>query len=170
VTDQVSIEPLAGHDRTEFFCGVAALDRYFREQVTQDIRRRVTNCFVAIAADGGLIAGYYTLAASSLALTDLPPAEMKRLPRYPVLPAVLIGRLAVDHRFRGRGIAGALLSDATQRAMRAEPGVFALIVDAKDDNAFGFYRHHGFTPLQSKPHALFLSIASASKVFVKPDR
>ena len=96
MTGTFIVEPLtAAHDRASFSCGVPALDRYLRELATQDIRRRVSNCFVALDATGK-IAGYYTFAATSLPLTELPPEQAKRLPRFPSFPACLIGRLAVD--------------------------------------------------------------------------
>src|ERR1700691_4402992 len=102
------IEPLGdAHDRTGFHCGEEALDRYFQTQATQDIRRRVANCFVAVDAASGQVAAYYTMAAASVPLVDLPPEEAKRLPRYPTLPAVRIGRLAVDQRYQCRGLGGA---------------------------------------------------------------
>jgi ribosomal protein S18 acetylase RimI-like enzyme len=165
VTEQVVIEPLGSHDRETFACGVSALDRYFREQVTQDIRRNVTNCFVAVGADSGLIAGYYTLAASSAQFSDLPLDITKRLPRYPALPAVLLGRLAVDQRFRGRGLGAVLLANAALRAIQSAPAVFTLLVDAKDENAVAFYRHHGFASLPSNSRRLFLPTASARAAF-----
>jgi len=162
---EFSIEPLgAGHDRKVFSCGVPALDRYLHELATQDIRRRISNCFVALNT-GGAIAGYYTLAAASLPLTDLSPDEAGRLPRYPLLPAALIGRLAVDQRFRGQGLGGALIIDAARRAAAADPAIFALIVDAKDEQAVTFYRHLGFSPFSSRPLSLYLSLATALKAW-----
>ena len=89
------------YDRSGFDCGVEALDRYLRMQVGQDSRKRVTACFMACPSGEQTIAGYYTLAATSIALTDLPPDLIKRLPRYPAVPATLLGRLAVDRRHRG---------------------------------------------------------------------
>lgn len=88
-------------DRKNFNCGSEALNRYFREQVTQDIRRRVAGCFVATDDDLN-IAGYYTLAAASILLKDLPQDIAKKLPRYPTVPAVRMGRLAVDEKYKGR--------------------------------------------------------------------
>src|SRR5215471_14107193 len=127
------LEPLcAEHDRTLFRCGDEVLDRYFQTQATQDIRRRIANCFVAIESATGRIAAYYTLSAASIPLVDLPQEEIKRLPRYPTLPAVRIGRLAVDERFQGRGLGAALLADAAQRTLRAPAAAFALLVDAKN--------------------------------------
>jgi ribosomal protein S18 acetylase RimI-like enzyme len=164
VTDTYRCEALAAHHvRERFRCGVAELDRYFRQLVTQDIRRRVTTCFVAVAADG-IVAGFYTLASAGIPVNDLPPEVARRLPRYPVLPAARIGRLAVDSGYRRRGIGGILVMDAAARALRAEQANFALLVDAKDESAAAFYRHHGFAALASRPHTLFLPLATAAKL------
>lgn len=93
----------------DFSSGAEPLDRYLRELATQDIKRKVSNCFVALD-DADVIAGYYTFAATSLPLTELSPEEKMRLPRYALLPAGLIGRLAVDRRFQGQRLGGALIS------------------------------------------------------------
>jgi GNAT superfamily N-acetyltransferase len=136
------IEPLGKHDRAGFFCGVEALDRYFRTQAGQDGRKRVAACFVLVddaAGPDGRVAGYYTLSAASIALAELPPALAKRLPRYPVVPATLLGRLAVDRGYRGRGLGEALLFDAFIRSLRSEIASFAFVADAKDEAAQAFY-------------------------------
>ncbi len=152
------------HNRQAFSCDVDALDRYLQNQASQDVRRHISNCFVASPAEGAIIAGYYTLAATSIPMLDLPPAEAKRLPRYPVLPAALIGRLAVDRQYRRRDLGAALLFDAIQRAARAEAAVFTMVVDAKDEGALAFYRHFGFAPFASRPMSLFLPLATAMKL------
>jgi ribosomal protein S18 acetylase RimI-like enzyme len=149
----------AAHARAAFNCGSEPLERYLREQVTQDVRRRVAACFVALA-EGQRIAGYYTLASASLLLTDLPASVGKKLPRYPTVPAVRMGRLAVDQAFKGQGLGGALLADALDRAVRSEIAAYALIVDAKDEAAAAFYRHHGFIALPDSPFTLFLPLAT----------
>ena len=155
------IEALSSaHKRTGFSSGVEPLDRYFRELVTQDVKRRVSNCFVALDA-AGAIAGYYTLAAASLPLTELSADEKQRLPRYALLPAGIIGRLAVDQKYQGQGLGSALIIDAAARAARAEPAIFALIVDAKDDAVVTFYQRHGFRRFASRPASPFLPIATA---------
>ena len=151
-----------GHDRTGFSCGVEALDQYLRERARQDIRRRVSNCFVTVGPAGG-IAAYYTFAATGIPLIDLAPAVTRRLPRYPTVPAAMIGRLAVDQRFRGQGLGAALIVDALARAMRAEPAIFALVVDAKDDTASRFYQHLGFQRFASHPMRLYLPVAEAAR-------
>ncbi len=149
----------AAHDRAAFNSDSAPLNRYLREQVTQDVRRRVAACFVALA-DGQRIAGYYTLASASLLLADLPASTSKKLPRYPTVPAVRMGRLAIDQAFKGQGLGGALLADALDRAARAEIAAYALMVDAKDESAADFYRHHGFIALPDSPRTLFLPLAT----------
>ncbi|RUX09775.1 GNAT family N-acetyltransferase [Mesorhizobium sp. M8A.F.Ca.ET.059.01.1.1] len=160
------IEPLgASHTRKGFSCGVPALDHYLREQASQDVKRRVSNCFVAADRDVGLIAGYYTLAAASVPIASLPEDLTKRLPRYPVLPAILIGRLAVGTRYQGQRVGSTLIVDALRRCAQAAPASFALIVDAKDDKAAAFYLKHGFTPFQGRPLSMFLSVATALKLF-----
>jgi len=160
---EFQVAPLgATHNRKGFSCGVAALDRYLHELATQDIRRRISNCFVACDA-AGTVAAYYTFAATSFPLSDLPAEEAKRLPRYGVLPAGLIGRMAVDQRYRGRRLGGALVIDAARRAAGADPAVFALVVDAKDEAAVSFYEHLGFRRFASRPLTLFLPVATALK-------
>jgi GNAT superfamily N-acetyltransferase len=140
--------------RDGFSCGTDALDRYFREMVTQDIKRRVASCYVARDIDTGTVAGFYTLSASSVPLTDLPEAMRKKLPRYPSVPVARIGRLAVDGRFKGMKLGAALLWDAIDRAARSEVTVYAVAVDAKDEAAEGFYRHFGFVRLESAGRVL----------------
>lgn len=154
------VAPLdAEHDRTTFNCDSAPLNRYLREQVTQDVRRRVAACFVALA-DGNRIAGYYTLASASLLLGNLPASISKKLPRYPTVPAVRMGRLAVDQAYKGQGLGGALLADALDRAARSEIAAYALMVDAKDEAAAAFYQYHGFIALPDLPLTLFLPLAT----------
>lgn len=158
------LEPLSNnHDHSAFDCGEEILNRYFQQQVTEDIRRRVTNCFVAIAQNTGQVAACYTLAAASIPISDLPEADTKKLPRYPTLLAVRIGRLAVDRRFQGQGLGGALLADAVVRAMQSPAAVFTLLVDANNDAAVAFYQYHGFRTLASAPRTLFLPLATAVK-------
>jgi ribosomal protein S18 acetylase RimI-like enzyme len=161
VTAGFRVESLSSaHDRKSFVSGSEPLDTYFREQVSQDVRRHVSNCFVALD-DLGAVAGYYTFAATSLPLMELSADEAKRLPRYPVLPAGLIGRLAVDQRYQGQRLGSALVMDAAARAARSESAIFALIVDAKDERAATFYEHLQFRRFSSRPATLFLPVATA---------
>jgi GNAT superfamily N-acetyltransferase len=156
------VAPLkTGHDRSLFHSGSEPLDQYLREQVTQDMRRRVAACFVVLEENDRII-GYYTLASASVPLTSLPLDIRKKLPRYPAVPAVRMGRFAVDQAFQGKGLGGALLADAINRTMRAEIASYALIVDAKNDESDTFYRHYGFIALPDAPLMLFLPLASVT--------
>jgi GNAT superfamily N-acetyltransferase len=156
------------HDRTAFHCGDDALDEYLRTGVTQDIRRRITNCFVFVVVETGAIqlAAYYTLSAASIPLLDLPPDEAKRLPRYPILPAVRIGRLAVDQRYQRRGLGELMLINAVHRTMQDAAAAFALLVNAKNDQATAFYQRYGFRLIAGKPRTLFLPLATAQKALL----
>lgn len=156
------IEVLGSHGRADFSCSAEPLDRYFREQATQDVRRRATACYVAVDIGANRVAGYYTLSAGGIPLNDMPAALAKRLPRYPSAPVARLGRLAVDQAHRGRKLGAALLWDAAMRAARSEVAVFALVVDAKDAQAEAFYRHHGFVVFGSESRKLILSLANIS--------
>jgi ribosomal protein S18 acetylase RimI-like enzyme len=165
VTTGFVIAPLAAaHDRQAFSSGAVALDRYLQMQANQDIRRHIANCFVASSVQSNVVAGYYTLSAASIPVADLPEEQTRKLPRYPVLPAALIGRLAVDKRYQGQNLGSALLFDAIARAIRADAAVFALVVDAKDEAAARFYRHHGFHEFSGRTLRLFLPVATARRV------
>jgi GNAT superfamily N-acetyltransferase len=156
VTEALSRE----HDRTAFRSGVDVLDRYLREFALQDMRRRVAGCFVALS-DAQAIVGFYTLAATGVTLDALPSDLTKRLPRYPLVPAVLIGRLAVAVEHQGQGLGRALIFDAAIRTDRLRIGAFAIIVDAKDDRAAAFYRSNGFALIPGESRRLFVPVATA---------
>lgn len=150
------IESLGEHDRSHFDCGTPELNTYLKRQAKQDVRRRIAACYVLVETVSGDISGYYTLSAGSVLLAELPAATAKKLPRYPSVPVVRIGRLAVDQRYQGQSLGGVLLVDAIQRTAESEIGAFALVVDAKDDRAVAFYQHFGFTVFESAPRMLFL--------------
>jgi GNAT superfamily N-acetyltransferase len=161
VTPPFSIAPLdRTHDRASFHSGSEALDRYLRERASQDVRRRIAGCFIAID-DQGRIAGFYTLAAASVALDELPERMAKGLPRYPTVPAVLIGRLAVATAYHGKGLGSALIADAIIRTDQLGIGAFAVIVDAKDERAAAFYRANGFLALPGKERRLCIPMETA---------
>ncbi|WP_238399154.1 GNAT family N-acetyltransferase [Photorhabdus bodei] len=122
------------------------------------IERTGAACFVALH-DHRVV----TLAAAGIQLTNLPTVTIKKLPRYPTVPAVRMGRLAVDQAFRNQGLGGALLADAIERTIRAEIASYALLVDAKDDNAVRFYRHHGFIAYPIRHFTLFLPLIAVDK-------
>jgi ribosomal protein S18 acetylase RimI-like enzyme len=161
VTEPASlVEPLAAHhDKHAFSCGDPALYDYLRRQASQDVRRRVAQVFVAIGDAPHQIAGYYSLSATSFNRVALPPESAKHLPHYPV-PAALLGRLAVGQSHQGQGLGEFLLLDATRRVIRASAAmaVYALIVDAKNERASGFYERYGFRRFPGTPRRLFLPL------------
>ncbi|MEM7503792.1 MAG: GNAT family N-acetyltransferase [Pseudomonadota bacterium] len=151
--------------RAAFRSGSETLDRYLHRQASQDVRRRVTACFVAIAHEAEVISGYYTLSATSIALTQLSEEQAGRLPHYPHIPAALLGRLAVGLEHQGRGLGGALLIDALRRASDVEMGVYAMLIEAKDAQAQAFYEHYGFIALQQRDaRRLMLPMSTAKEV------
>lgn len=120
--------------------------------------------FVLVLMDGA-IGGYYTLSATAVKLADLPDQTARRLPRYPLVPATLLGRLAVDRRFQGKGYGRFLLADALYRVARNEIASFAVIVDAKDEAARRFYERESFLPFADQPMKLFRPVADIKQLF-----
>jgi ribosomal protein S18 acetylase RimI-like enzyme len=151
-------EPLAEHhERHGFRCGAPELDSYLRERASQDVRRHVAAVFVMVPqGEPHRVAGFYTLSSASVVLKDLPEDFVRKLARYPVVPAVLLGRLARDSRFAGIG--KLLLLDALKRAHEHSQAVAAamVVVDAKDDRAREFYARYGFRQLPGLRSRLFM--------------
>ena len=165
---EFQIEPLgAHHHRGAFSCGVSALDNYLHTQAGQDVKRRVAAVFV-LTPDSRLVAGYYTLSQYSIVLEAIPEAMRRKLPRYPLVPATLLGRFAVAVQFRGRGLGAHLLMDALHRAWAHSKNIAsaAVVVDAKDQMASSFYRKYGFIEIPVVPSRLFLSMAIIERMFV----
>ena len=160
-----AIEPLAkAHQRKAFSCGSERIDRYFREAVTQDIKRRNATCFVARDLQTDRIAGFYTLSSSNVPLMAVPEPLASRLPRYPTVPAVLIGWLGRDQSYAGLGLGEALLFDAIRTVAEAPIGAHAIFADAIDEQAAAFYAAVGFTALIDRPNTLYLPVATAQRL------
>jgi GNAT superfamily N-acetyltransferase len=133
-------------------------------QAGQDARKNIAAPFVLILPDG-TVAGYYTLSSTAIHLAELPEKTARKLPRYPLLPATLLGRLAVDRHHQGKGYGRFMLADALFRALRSEIASFAVIVDAKDENARRFYQRESFLSLPDQPMKLFLPMADIAQLF-----
>ena len=149
-------------DAKTFNCGQSALDEYIRRYALQDVRRDLARVFVASPKDDlACLAGFFTLSAGSVNCSDLPEKLARKLPCYPV-PVALIGRLAVDKDFQGKGLGSILLADACQKIRQAREtlAVVGIVVDAKDDSAAAFYQHFGFIELPGKPGRLLLPAAA----------
>jgi GNAT superfamily N-acetyltransferase len=156
--DRFRFEPLGAHKRGAFSCGIEALDRYFREQAGQDLRRRLAVSYVLVEVATGVIAGYYTLSGFTIAPASLPETEARRTGRYAAIPAVLLGRLAVDRRYQGQRLGEMLLMDALRRALElsTQLGAWAVVVDAKGDAARRFYERYEFMRVLDDKYRLFL--------------
>jgi predicted GNAT family N-acyltransferase len=161
------VEPLSAfHDRAAFHSGSPELDHYFHQQAGQDARRRVAAPFVMLDETESLV-GYYTLSAYSVQSRELPEAVARKLPRYPLLPATLLGRLAIAAAYRGKKLGHLLLMDALYRSLRStsEVASVGVVVEALDDAALEFYRHHEFRSLADRPNRLFLPMLTIEKAY-----
>jgi predicted GNAT family N-acyltransferase len=167
------IEPLGEHHaRTGFTCGVPELDDYFRQRIGQDVRRGVTCARVLVAAEERrMVLGFYTLSSTVIPLKDLPPQIAKRLPRYPNIPATLLGRLAVSLSHRRRGLGEFLLMDALAVSWRQSRTVAssAVVAEAKDEAARVFYARYGFIRFPESTNRLFLPMKTIERL-VPPAR
>lgn len=165
IEPKLRVEPLAvGHDRSKFESGSEPLDRYLRTQASQDARKNMAAPFVLVLPDARIV-GYYTLSSASIVLGELPEQTVRKLPKYPLVPATLLGRLAVDRHYQGKGHGRFLLADALYRAAMSEIASFAVIADAKDDAARQFYIRESFLPFPDHPMKLFRPIADVAPLF-----
>ena len=163
------VEPLGGaHDRAGFSCGNSALDQYLKEQANQDLRRGCAVPFVLVPSTGeSAVLGYYTLSSFGIDAGAVPPDVAKKLPRYPLVPATLLGRLAVDEKRQGEGIGEFLLLDALHRslAQSVQIAAAAVVVEAIDERAARFYQHFGFIPFPTINGRLFIMMKTVKQLF-----
>jgi GNAT superfamily N-acetyltransferase len=154
------------HERAAFSCGVSDLDAYLRERAGQDARRHVATTFVLLETST-VVLGYYTLSQQVISLQDIPVETARRLPRYPLLPATLIGRLAVDSRRQGEGLGELLLMDALLRSWEAAQTVasYAVRVDTTDERARDFYMRYDFLPFPNERWKLFFPMTVLGRLF-----
>lgn len=151
ISQDLKIEPLGSvHNQTGFTCGIESLDRYFKTQANQDMKRKANGVFVLIDPNKPIeVLGYYTLCATVLAQGEVPLNARKHVPRYPVVSATLVGRLAVTTDQQGQGLGALLLADAVKRAYTSASSVGSsmLVVDALNEQAAAFYLANGFIRL-----------------------
>jgi GNAT superfamily N-acetyltransferase len=147
----------AGHDRVNFESGVPELDEYLKTQANQDVKRNLSSVFV-LSDENGQIVGYYAISQHSLTVEELPEHASKKLPPKRKVACTLLGRLAVDRRYQGQGYGEILLFHALNKAfaISKEIASFAVIVDAKDENAKRFYQKYDFLSLKDMPLRLYL--------------
>ncbi|HEY1752775.1 MAG TPA: GNAT family N-acetyltransferase [Caulobacteraceae bacterium] len=162
MTPEIRFEALADHDRSGFSCGEPDLDAYFQRQIGQDVRRSTAAAYVAVDEVTGKVAAFYTISATSLRLEALPMDLARKLPRYPLVPAALIGRMAVAQDWQGKGLGEAVLAEAAYTAIASGLGVYALLVRPKNDAARRFYLRHGFVTTADGENML-LPLATARR-------
>ena len=157
------------HIREDFSCGKEMLDNYLHKQAKQDVKRKVSACFI-LSDDDKIIKGYYTLSNTSINRDLIPTSIIKKLPpSYTNLPATLLGRLAVDNSFKGQGIGTMLLIDALKRSYDNLTMIasMAVIVDPLDDEAVAFYHHFGFILLPDSGK-MFITMNQLEVLFTTP--
>lgn len=161
-------EPLnSAHKKSDFSCGKEMLDRYIQEQAGQDVKRKLSACFVVNDVETNLLKGYYTLSNNSIPIELVPNQIQKKLPRsYKSIPTTLLGRLAIDNKFQGQGIGKLILIDALKRSYEISKtiGSFAVIVDPIDQEAENFYDKYGFIKLPDSGK-MFLPMKTISQLF-----
>ena len=138
------------HHRQDFDCGKELLNDYLKTQAGQDVKRKLSVCFVLADSKTNIIQGYYTLSSSSIPLSCFSEQIKKKLPTsYTSIPTTLIGRLAIDKKYQGNGFGKILLIDALKRSygISNEIGSFGIVVDPMDDEAKGFYKKFDFIEL-----------------------
>lgn len=160
----LKIDPLDSrrHIRSDFCCGRDSLDNYIRKQASQDIKRRIATVFVLIDEPETSVLAYYTLSAYTVDVSVLNEDLAKRLPRYPLLPATLLGRLAVDNSQQGKRFGELMLIDALHKSLEstAQVASLAVVAEALDEKALGFYLKYGFQPFSQEPMKLYLPMKS----------
>jgi predicted GNAT family N-acyltransferase len=154
------------HDRTLFNCGDNSLDEYIKTRASQELKKRVSTPFVLTDSPDRQVLGYYCISSYSIAMVEIEASTAKKLPRYPLLPAILLGRLAVDSGHQGKLYGQRLLLDALKRScdISRQVATVAVVVDAKGDEAVNFYRRYGFTEFQTDPLKLYLPMESIEKL------
>ena len=168
MSDAWRIEPLGkSHERSQFACGVPALDQYLARFARQNHESGIAKTFVAAAPDSPRrVLGYYSISAGAIERENLPARAAKRFPNFPI-PVARLARLAVDREFQGRGLGEDLMMDALNRVLRAsgDIGIVAMLIDAKDEKAQRFYARYEFESLPDQPLTLWLPLAVIAKLF-----
>jgi len=155
------------HLRSSFDCGKESLNNYIKKQASQDLKKRVSTVFVLIDRPDLTVLAYYTLSSYTVEITALDPEIAKKLPRYPLLPATLLGRLAVDKRQQGKKFGELMLLDALKKSLMTSQQVasLAVIVEAIDSQAIEFYLYYGFQQFSVDPMKLYLPMKTISQLF-----
>lgn len=150
--------------RDSFHCGSDALDTCIRTQASRDAAKKFCSLFAAVDREVPAIAGFYTLSMYSVNLSDVPSSMRKKIPKYPLVPAVLLGRLAVDCRYQKKGLGEDLLLDAMKRSLDNDIAWWAMVVHSKEES-LSFYLKYGFCSFDDEKYRLFLPHETIRKAF-----
>jgi len=167
-SQSIKIEPLGKkHDRAAFSCGNDELDIYLKKRASQDAKKNIATVFVMTKTRDSVVIGYYSLSATSILLADLPNGTVKKLPKYPQVPATLLGRLAIDSDYQGLGYGDILIIDALRRALvvTTEIASYAVVVDAINERARSFYEHYEFCSFPDRRLRQFLPMKTIADLF-----
>lgn len=151
------------HDLSLFDCGEPALDDWLRERALENLRLGASRTYVSCEAGSKRVVGFYALSMGGILGSETTGAMRRNMPR--VIPAAILGRLAVNRAMQGAGLGGALLRDATFRVLRAASEVSArlLLVHALSPAAESFYARYGFTRLPGEAPTLALDLVKLTK-------
>ncbi len=155
-------------NRKKFDCGYDALNKYIKSSVDRDIKNRLTRCYVLTLGRSKQVSGFYTLSNHAVKIAQLPKRYARKIPPSYMIPTILLGRLAVDNEFKGKGLGEFMLIDSIRRSLSASEisNAFALVVQYKDDNAKSFYEKFGFIPFTDNDATqLFLPLKTAFELF-----
>lgn len=147
-------------DRDSFDCGKEPLNSYLRQYALINHERGLSKTFVALPdEDSREIAGFYSICASQVQFDDFPASIKRGLPKYPI-PVMRLAQLAVSQNHQKKGLGEELLISALHQAilLSEKLGIFAVIVDALDDEAKQFYQRYEFKAFVDTPNCLFLRI------------
>ena len=156
------------HNTKEFQCDVEELDRYLKEQASQESKKKISVTYIIHEVSSEEVIGFYTLSSFAISVHDLSESAIKKLPKYKALPTVLLGRLAVDRRYQGKRIGEYLLLDALKRSyiLSKQIASYAVVVDAKNDKARIFYEKYGFIRLITHPFTLYLPMKTIEMLVI----
>lgn len=156
------------HSREHFDCGNTALNKYIKTSVDRDINNRLTRCYVLSSCRSSKVKGFYTLSNHAVTIADLPKKFARKMPPGYLIPTILLGRLAVDTKFRGNGFGEFMLIDSMRRSLSAAEisNAFAMVVQYKDKNAKSYYKKFGFIPFTGKDLSMmFLPLKTIAGLF-----
>ncbi len=162
----VPVPLTAGHDLEDFNSGEAVLDDWLHRRAFANMAIAASRTYVVCSTGSHSVIGFYALSMGQILNQEATGAMRRNMPRQ--IPAVILGRLAIDQDWQGKGLGAALLRDTVERSVRAAGEVAArlLVVHAISPAAEAFYRHFGFTRLPVETPILALDLVKLARLAV----